>query len=153
MYKQLRELKNDELLDNESIEQTLIESADQYGIPVDFLHYIALVGIFPPSRNILKNWQQNEPLFLNLVKREGKTGRDHFLQSLIIFFVRNFKEELTKYAPTFMKKLVDENIMSEKFLLEWYDKEIRLDKDSLLYDKKAEKQFREMIEQFVEWLK
>lgn len=38
-----------------------------------------------------------------------------------------------------MKKLVDDNIINEKFLLQWYDKEIRLDKDSLLYDKKAEK--------------
>jgi hypothetical protein len=52
-----------------------------------------------------------------------------------------------------MKKLVDEEVVGEKFLIDWFDKEVRLDKNSLLYDKKAEKQFREMIEQFIEWLK
>jgi len=52
-----------------------------------------------------------------------------------------------------MKKMVDESILSEKFLLEWFDKTIRLDKESVLYDKKAEKKFRENIEKFIEWLK
>lgn len=74
-----------------------------------------------------------------MVKNEGKIGKEHFLQSLVLYFVRKYKGELDKYAPTFMKKLVDDNIINEKFLLQWYDKEIRLDKDSLLYDKKAEK--------------
>jgi len=63
--------------------------------------------------------------------------------------VRVFKSELSKFAPTFMKKLVDEEIISEKFLFKWFDKETRLDKNSLLYDKKAEKQFREMVDPFV----
>ena len=52
-----------------------------------------------------------------------------------------------------MKMLVDEDIISDKTLIAWYDKEMRLDKDSLLYDKKAERHFRDMIEQFIEWLK
>jgi hypothetical protein len=52
-----------------------------------------------------------------------------------------------------MKKLVDENILTDKFVIDWSEKTIRLDKESLLYDKKAEKTFRDMIEQFVEWLK
>jgi hypothetical protein len=52
-----------------------------------------------------------------------------------------------------MKNLVDENIISEKFLIQWFDKEIRLDKNSYLYDKKAEKTFRDMIEKYIEWLK
>jgi len=58
-----------------------------------------------------------------------------------------------KFAETFMKKLVDESVVSEKFLIDWYDKTIRLDKDSGLYDKKAEKKFRDLIEKFMEWLK
>lgn len=52
-----------------------------------------------------------------------------------------------------MKKLIDENILKDKFVLEWADKTIRLDKESLLYDKKAEKQLRDILEQFIEWLK
>ena len=51
-----------------------------------------------------------------------------------------------------MKKLLDESIISEKFLLEWYDKTTRLDKDGALYDKKAEKKFRDLLEDFFNWL-
>lgn len=52
-----------------------------------------------------------------------------------------------------MKKLVDENILSEKFLIDWFDKTLRLDKESGLYDKKSERKFRELIEPFVEWMR
>lgn len=75
------------------------------------------------------------------------------MQSVVLYFVRMHKDNLTKYAPTFMKKLVDDNLLTDKFLIDWFDKNIRLDKDSLLYDKKAEKQFRDMIEAFINWLK
>jgi len=61
---------------------------------------------------------------------------------------------MAKYAATFVKKLVDENVLDEPFIIAWYDKERRLDKESGLYDKKAEKKFRELIEDYVEnWLK
>jgi len=125
----------------------------EFGIPLDFLHFVALCGLFPPSRNILSNWKKNEDVFLKLVQKEGKIGIDHFMQALVLYFVRMHKDELTKYAPTFMKKLVDENVLTDKFLIDWFDKTIRLDKDSLLYDKKAEMQFRDMIEAFINWLK
>lgn len=75
------------------------------------------------------------------------------MQALVLYFIRKYKGELDKYAQTFMKKLVDENILSEKFVIDWFDKAIRLDKDSKIYDKKAEKKFRDLIEKFVEWLK
>lgn len=114
---------------------------------------MALCGLFPPSRNILKNFSTNEDVFINLVKNEGKVGKDHFLQSVILYFTKMHKDVLNKYAPTFMKNLVDEEVIAEKFLLDWYDKEIRLDKTSLLYDKKTEKSFRSLIEKYIEWLK
>jgi len=60
---------------------------------------------------------------------------------------------MAKYAETFLKKLVEENIMSEKFLIDWNEKNIRLDKDSGLYDKKAEKKFRDLTENFINWIK
>jgi len=80
-------------------------------------------------------------------------GIEHFMQALVLYFVRKYKSEMGKYAQTFMKKMVDENILSEKFLIDWADKTTRLDKDSALYDKKAEKKFRENNEKFMEWLK
>lgn len=75
------------------------------------------------------------------------------MQSLCLYFIKKYNAEMSKFAPTFMKKLVDENIMSDKFLIQWYDKEAKLDKDSGLYDKKSERKFRELIEQFIEWLR
>ena len=92
-------------------------------------------------------------MFIKLVKDEGLNGRDHFMQSLCLYFIKKFNAEMGKFGPTFMKKLVDENIMSDKFLIQWYDKEVKLDKDSGLYDKKSERKFRELIEQFIEWLR
>ena len=52
-----------------------------------------------------------------------------------------------------MKKLVDEKVLTSKFIVDWNDKNVRLDKDSGLYDKKAEKKFRDLLEAFVNWLK
>ena len=131
----------------------LQEAKEKYNLPTDFLHFIALCGLFPPNRNIIKHWKSNEDVFVELVKQEGKIGIDHFMQSLVLYFIRVYKEELSKYAPTFMKKLIDENILKDKFVLEWADKTHRLDKESLLYDKKAEKHYRDLLEQFLEWLK
>ena len=130
------------------------EGMEKYNIEShDFSYYIALCGVFSPKRNILKNWKHNEKLFLDLVKVEGKIGIEHFMQALVLYFIRKYNAELSKFAATFMKKLVDENILSEKFLLNWFDKTIRLDKDSALYDKKAEKKFRDLIESFIEWMR
>jgi hypothetical protein len=52
-----------------------------------------------------------------------------------------------------MKTLIDQNVLTEKFVIGWFDKSFRLDKESALYDKKAEKKFRDLIETFVNWLK
>lgn len=153
MISHISSLSDEDKLDTETILQHLTQGKVEFNLPTDFLHFVALSALFPPSRNILKNWQLSEPVFLSLVKKEGKIGIDHFMQSVVLYFVRRHRDDLSKFAPTFMKKLVDEDILTEKFLLEWFDKTTRLDKESLLYDKKAEKHFRDMIEQFIEWLR
>jgi hypothetical protein len=149
----LQNLSGDELKDNDRVYDILADSQADHGVTHDFLFYIALVGLFPPSRNILKNWATNQEVFIRLVKDEGLSGRDHFMQSLCLYFIKKYNSEMGKFAPTFMKMLVDENIMSDKFLIQWYDKEVKLDKDSGLYDKKSERKFRENIEKFIEWLR
>jgi len=75
------------------------------------------------------------------------------MQSLILYFIRKYKDELSRFGPTFIKKLLDNNTISEKYIQEWYDKTTRLDKESMLYDKKAEKKFRDLLTDFVEWMK
>jgi len=52
-----------------------------------------------------------------------------------------------------MKKLVDEKVLRADFLISWYDKIERLDKESMMYDKKSERKFRELNEPFFEWLR
>lgn len=65
----------------------LIESLDAYsekfGMNIAFMHYAALCGIFPPSYNIVKHWKEHQDVFLDLVKREGNVGIDHFMQALM----------------------------------------------------------------------
>jgi hypothetical protein len=113
----LQKLSADELKDNDVIYDILSDSKPDLGVTHDFLFYIALVGLFPPSRNILKNWSTNQEIFIKLVKDEGLIGRDHFMQSLCLYFIKKYPSEMSKFAPTFMKKLVDENIMSDTFLI------------------------------------
>ncbi len=131
------------------------EAVLTFRLPQEFTHCCALVGLFHPKRKILKNWEKNEELFINLVKKEGKIGKEHFMQSVVLYFIRFYKDNdsIQKYGPTFMKKMVDQNILSKQFILQWFDKETRLDKDCTLYDKPAEKKFRELIEDFVKWLR
>jgi len=149
----MHKLSKDELANNDQITMLLDDAKDEFGITTDFCFYVALVGLFPPSRNILKNWAKNQETFLSLVKQEGKIGRDHFMQALCIYFIKKYNAEMSKFAPTFIKKLMDENVLTEKFLVDWYDKTIRLDKESGLYDKKSERKFRELIEPLIEWIK
>ena len=42
-----------------------------------------------------------------------------------------------------MKKMLDGRIFPAKFLIDWNDKNIRLDKKSVLYDKRVEHKFKE----------
>ena len=42
-----------------------------YKLEDDFDFYIALCGLFPPKRNIIKRWSLNEDLFMDLVRAEG----------------------------------------------------------------------------------
>lgn len=125
----------------------------QHNLPTECLHYVALCGVFSPRRNIVKYWDLNEELFIKLVKIDGKLGLEHFMQSLILYFIRKYRDELSRFGPTLLKKLLDRNTISEKYILQWYDKTVRLDKDSMLYDKKAEKKFRDLLIDFVEWMK
>jgi len=149
----MHQLPADQLDNSDRMTLFIDDASAEFGITDDFSFYVALVGLFPPSRNILKNWAKNQDVFVNLVKQEGKVGRDHFMQALCLYFIKKYNTEMSKFAATFMKKLVDENIMSEKFLIDWFDKTIKLDKDSGLYDKKSERKFRELIEAFIEWMK
>ena len=145
-------MKDDPEFNNGDLEELLLDYKVKYNLTNEFLIYTALCGVFAPRRNIVKYWDVNEELFLSLIRLDGKLGLDHFFQSVVLYFIRFYKTELGRFGPTFMKKMLDNNTISEKFILDWYNKEISLDKDSMLRDKNAEKKFRNLIADFFEWL-
>lgn len=51
-----------------------------------------------------------------------------------------------------MKQIYDREVFNEEFILKWYNRKSKLDKNSALKDKKAEKKFKELIEGFINWL-
>ena len=68
-----------DLSDNDELLAKLLEVQKVFKMDAEFLQFIALVAVFPPKRNIIKNWKTNQGLFLKLVKKTGKVGKDHFL--------------------------------------------------------------------------
>lgn len=56
------------------------------------------------------------------------------------------------YSGTFMKLLYDQEVFEDELIIKWYNKKLKLDKTCALYDKRAERQFRKNIAQFVDWL-
>ena len=52
-----------------------------------------------------------------------------------------------------MKILYDQEVFSEEFIIKWFNRKAKLDKTCALYDRKAEKLFRQAIEAFVAWLR
>lgn len=75
------------------------------------------------------------------------------MQAVILYFIKKYNEEMAEWAETFlMKKIVEENVLSAKFLIDWYKEEQKLDKKSSLKDKKAEKKFRKLISNLIDHL-
>ena len=101
---------------NEELVTYLQENKAKANLTEESLHYIALCGVFSPKRNIVKYWDLNQELFISLVKIDGKHGLEHFMQSLILYFIRKYKDELSRFGPTFLKKLLDNNTISEKYI-------------------------------------
>ena len=61
--------------------------------------------------------------------------------------------DMQKFAGTFMKLIYDQNVFDEELIIGWHAKKVKLDKTCSLYDRKAERHFRKLIVQFVDWLK
>jgi hypothetical protein len=74
MIGDIQDLDADALKDNAAIFDLIQDTCDKLKVPLEFGYYVALCGLFPPSRNIIKNWESNEEVFLSLVKEEGKIG-------------------------------------------------------------------------------
>lgn len=133
----------------------MLEDLKKLGISLGFSneyrYYILICGIFQDDRNIVKHWKEYEKVFLSLVQQDGKIGIKHLMQAIILYFVRK-NPDYAKYSQTFMKLLYDQEVFSDEFIIKWFNRKQKLDKNCALYDRKAEKAFRNMIEPFVSWL-
>lgn len=87
------------------------------------------------------------------MKQDGKVGTKHLLQAIILYFTKRYPAEMGSFAGTFMKLLVcDQEVYSEDFMIKWFNRKAKLDKECVLYDRKCEKAFRHLIEGFITWL-
>ena len=69
----------------------------------------------------------------------------------MLFFIKKYPE-LKKLAGTFCKVLYDRKVYTDEWLCAWHAGEVKLDKNTKLYDRKAEKAFKAEIGDFIEWL-
>lgn len=85
------------------------------------------------------------------MSQDEEMGPKHLLQALIQFFVNRYPE-MQKFAPALCKKLYDGSVLEDQLFVTWHGKTSKLDKDCALYDRKAEKTMRPLLDEFVAWL-
>mmetsp|Transcript_4889 Transcript_4889/g.7331 ORF Transcript_4889/g.7331 Transcript_4889/m.7331 type:complete len:303 (+) Transcript_4889:22-930(+) len=108
----IHDYTSEDLDDNDFVLQLLEEHQQNFKVPQEFMYFIALCGLFPPNRNPVKHWSKNEKVFIELVRQEGKVGKEHFMQAVVLYFIRQYNSELSKYAETFMYTLLQENVLN-----------------------------------------
>lgn len=127
-------------------------TATSLGLSSEYRYYILICGIFTSERNIVKHWPHYEKVFLDLITLDGSLGIKHLFQAIIQYFMNKYPD-MQKYAGTFMKLIYDQNVFDIELIIGFQDKRVKLDKDCALYDRKAQRHFRKLIKQFVDWLK
>ncbi len=99
----------------------------------------------------MKEWSKYESAFLKLIKGDGEVGIKRLMQTIVLYFVKRDPTQ-QKYLATFLKLLYDQSVFSDQFLIGWHSNSIKSDKKCALYDRKSEKVFRPLMNEFVEWL-
>lgn len=119
-------------------------------VTADYKFYILMNAIFTPARDILKCWTKYEEAFLSLVKEFGNTGGDRLLQTIVLFFRKN--ADLQPQLVDFFKLLYEQSLYPDSLYIDWFAGKKKLDKNSILYDRKAEKEVKPLLAEFIEWL-
>ena len=113
--------------------------------------FIAMQSIFGQHRNIVKHWDAFEPVFKQLVAQDEDNGCKHLFQTTCQYFI-NFNPELQKFAATLCNKFYDNELLTDQFFVDWHAKKLRMDRDSILFDRKAENAMRPLLADFVKYL-
>lgn len=109
-----------------------------------------MCGIFNTTRSPIKLWATYEPVFTKLASEHKEFGLKRVFQSFILLFKRY--PDMKPQAATFCKILYDTSFFSDSFLTEWHGQKMKLDKTCCLYDRKAEKEMRTILTEFMSWL-
>lgn len=120
-------------------------------VTADYKYYLLFCGLFAGKRNVIQHWAQYEPAFLQLVQADGESGIKRLLQTICLYFVKRSPDS-QKLVTTFMKLLYDQSVFSDEFVIGWFEGKTKSDKRCILYDRKAEKVFRPLLEPFCTWL-
>ena len=59
---------------------------------------------------------------------------------------------MQKFVPAVCKKLYDNSVIEDQFFIKWHEKKLRLDRTSIMYDKRAQDAMRPLLTEFVGWL-
>ncbi len=116
----------------------------------DYKFYILMNAIFTSSRNILEFWTKYEEAFLSLVKEFGATGGDRLLQTIVLFFRKN--PQFQPQIVDFFKLLYEQSLYPNQTYIDWVGGKKKLDRNSVLYDRKADKEVKPLLAEFIEWL-
>jgi translation initiation factor 5 len=136
---------------NDAIIEEIRRQTISLNLTKEYKYYILMCGLFNIGRSPLKNFKKHEVIFRAYLEKDGEKGNKHFFQAVILFFVRRFPD-LQDQACALLKYLYDKDFFSQDFIIDWHQKKAKMDKHCVLYDRKAEKKFRETCAKFVQWL-
>ena len=120
-------------------------------VTADYKVYICICAIFGAQRKIHKSWNSYQAVFTKLIAADEENGQKHFFQSVIQFFI-NRNPDQQKFAAALCKTLYDNSVLDDEFFTQWHSKQLKLDRDSKLYDRPAESAMRPLLNEFVQWL-
>jgi len=120
----------------------------------DRITYITFCGIF--TINIAKEVSRNAAIlkiFYEALEVENK-DMDLVLNLEDFLLARNKEVDYEKFVPTILKFFYDEELLNEKFLLEWdsgkYEEKMKPD---FRYNKDNDVKFRAWSRQILDWLR
>ena len=134
---------------NESLRHTQI----MLNVMPEYKFYFLICSAFNPE--VLESYQKNYEIISGtlgqLLKQDEQAGFVHLFMSTIQMFVNKYPDQ-KKHASELCLIYYNEGLIEDQYFIKWHGRKARTDKESDLYDRKAEKVMRGLLDQFVEWL-
>ena len=118
----------------------------------DYKFYILLCAAFNPK--LLTSYEANFKKYAAVIRRlvdADDQGASHLFQAIVQYFIKRFPDQ-KPHASELCMILYNESVIEDQFFINWHAKKLKTDRDSQMYDHKAEKAMRSLLNEFVEWL-